>query len=270
MKKIKVGIIGCGTIGSALACALIREFRPRTSLSFLCDAHPERAAKLKQQLSPKAKVVSISQIIQRSDLIIEAASAVVSASVAREALKKNKQVLIMSVGGLLKEHHWKPLLNKSRGKLWIPSGAIAGIDGLLAAREKGISRVTLITRKPPAGLHQAPYFLKKKFPVLKGHQAVRVFRGSAQQAVHDFPQNINVAAILSLAGIGAQRTRVEIWTSSAYRVNQHEVTIEGKFGKIQSVTHNIPSKNNPKTSALAIFSAIATLRKIFSSVQIGS
>ena len=159
---------------------------------------------------------------------------------------------------------------KKCGKIWIPSGAVAGIDGLLAAREKGIHGVRLITKKPPASLKQAPYFRKRKFPSLSGKQTKRVFRGTAAQAVKAFPQNINVSAVLSLAGLGAKKTQVEIWTSRAFRYNQHEVIIEGPFGKIRTVTMNLPSEENPKTSALAIFSAMATLRKIFSTIQIGS
>jgi len=270
MKKTKVGIIGCGTIGSALARVLSHEFCERVRLSYLCDAHEDRAVKLKRELPCSVKTLPMNRLIDCSDLIVEAASAEVSAYVAKRALEEHKQVLVMSVGGLIEKNQWTPLLSRSRGKLWIPSGAIAGIDGLIAAREKAIRHVTLVTRKPPQSLREAPYFRRKKFPKLRGRKAVCVFRGTAKEAVKAFPQNINVAAVLSLAGVGARRTRVQIWTSHAYRFNQHEVIIEGTFGKIQSVTQNIPSEHNPKTSALAIFSAIATLRKIFSSLQVGS
>ena len=117
----------------------------------------------------------------------------------------------------------------------------------------------------------AAFFLKKKFPVLKTlTQEKRVFRGVAAEAIEHFPQNINVAAVLSLAGIGPDRTEVEIWTSRAYKGNRHEILVEGDFGTFKTVTQNKSAPGNPKTSYLAILSAIATLKKAFASVRVGT
>ncbi len=270
MKKIKVGIIGCGTIGSALAKILSREFRSRAVLTCLCDHQKEKAGRLAGAFPGKIRVVSLERLIRDCDLVIESASAAVSGRIAKECLAHNKNVLIMSVGGLLSDGDFARLLKRSRGKLWIPSGAVAGVDALLAAREAKLWRVTLITTKPAAVLAQAPYFRTRKFPALRGRQSRCVFKGSAREAVRAFPQNINVAAVLSLAGIGAVRTRVEIWASRAAHTNRHEVVIEGEFGKMRALTENTPSPTNPKTSYLAILSAVATLRRIFSPLQIGT
>lgn len=266
MRKIKVGIIGCGTIGTALAKALSHEFRHEAELAYLCDRRPDKADRLRKILSRKIRIVSIERLIQQSDLVIEAASAKVSAEIAKKALRQGKDVLIMSVGGL------SPLTpgGRGRGKLWIPSGALAGLDGLLAAREGRLRRVKLVTTKPPATLREAPYFKRRKFPALNGAKARCLFRGTALQAVRAFPQNINVAAALSLAGLGPRRTHVEIWTSPFVRTNRHEIWVEGDFGRIRTTAENVPSPENPKTSHLAVLSARATLRKIFSSVHIGT
>ena len=223
-----------------------------------------------QKIRRRVPVVSMNRLIAGSDLVIEAASAAVSGLVAQKSLKRGKQVLIMSVGGLPAQKGLRVLLKKSRGKLWVPSGAVAGVDGLLAAAESGIRRVRLVTRKPPDSLREAPYFRSRKFPRLHGDKPVCIFKGAALQAVKAFPQNINVAAVLSLAGTGPRKTQVEIWTARSYRTNQHEVVIESKAGKIRTVTENVPSPANPKTSALAYYSAIATLRKIFSSLRLGT
>ena len=270
MAKIKVGIIGCGTIGSAIAKSVLNIFSDRATLDFLCDHTPERAIRLRQKLGSKTAIVTIETLIRRSDFIVEAASASVSGEIARQSLREGKEVLIMSVGGLLAGRGLPQFTSQNKGRLWIPSGAIAGVDGLLAACEGGIRSVKLITRKPPAGLRDAPYFLIQKFPELKGRKEYCVFKGNAKAAVKAFPQNINVAAVLSLAGIGPAKTKVEIWTSRAYQRNQHEIILEGRSGRIHSVTQNLPSNENPKTSALAIYSAIATLRKIFSRIRIGT
>ena len=165
---------------------------------------------------------------------------------------------------------WLRFSKKSRGKIWIPSGALAGIDGLLAAGEGKIRSVTLVTEKPPQSLSEAPYFRRHPFPEIRGNRFYCLFRGNALQAVRGFPQNINVAAILSLAGLGPKKTRVQIWTSNRFRSNRHRLLIEGDFGRIETVTENIPSRENPKTSALAVHSAVACLRRIFSSVRIGT
>ena len=270
MKKIKVGIIGCGTIGSALAKILSREFRSRAVLACLCDRQKQKAQRLARTLSAKIRIVPLEQLIRQCDLVIEAASAAVSARIARESLARHKHALIMSVGGLLSDGNFMRALKRSRGKLWIPSGAVAGVDALLAAREAKLRRVTLITTKPASALAQAPYFRTRKFPALHGGKSRCIFKGSAREAVRGFPQNINVAAILSLAGIGASRTHVEIWASRAARMNRHEVVIEGDFGKMRALTENVSSPGNPKTSYLAVLSAAATLRRIFSPLQLGT
>ena len=270
MKKLTVGLIGCGTIGSSLALILKKEFPKTVHLRYLCDHHSEKAAVLQKSLKSEVSIVSSSVLIRRSDLIIEAASSLISGKVALESLRLGKQALIMSVGGLVEEKIYRQLEKIKHGKLWIPSGAIAGVDGLLAANTGKVKRVRLVTRKPPAGLETASYFKTHSFPKLSGSKEVCVFRGKASEAVKAFPQNINVSAVLSLAGLGAKRTEVEIWTALHYKVNQHEVFIESDSGIIESVTRNVPAKENPKTSQLAIRSAHALLRKIFSNIGIGT
>ena len=265
MAKVKVGIIGCGAIGSALAKMIEHRFNREAELSYLCDHHPPKAASLQKKLKVKTRVLGSFKLIQKSDLIIEAASAYVSGAIAYEALAQGKDILVLSVGGLLGGK-----LRSKKGRLWIPSGAIAGVDALLAAKEAGLQSVRLVTRKPPAGLSEAPYFKKKKFPILKGAKEYCVFKGNALQAVRNFPQNINVAALLSMAGLGPKKTQVEIWTSKAYRLNQHEVTIVSAAGEVRTVSRNVPFPENPKTSALAAYSAAALLRKIFSSIRAGT
>ncbi|MFA7000683.1 MAG: aspartate dehydrogenase domain-containing protein [Candidatus Omnitrophota bacterium] len=270
MKTIKVGIIGCGVIGSAVAQAVGERFPRSIRVTYLCDHNKERALWLRSVLGRNVKILTAVQLIRLSDVVVEAASGSISASVARQALQLGKRILIMSVVGLLEIKNWSELIKKSRGRVWIPSGAITGVDGLIAASQARVRKVQLVTRKPPQGLQGAPYFLKHRFPVLKGVEEKRVFRGTALAAAKAFPQNINVAAVLSLAGIGPKKTMVEIWTSRAYRSNRHEVSVEGDFGKMQTVTTNIPSPKNPKTSYLAVLSAIASLKEMVSSLQSGT
>ncbi|MBI3317244.1 MAG: DUF108 domain-containing protein [Candidatus Omnitrophica bacterium] len=265
--KIKVGIIGCGAIGTGLAILIQKKFRAFISLRYLCDHHLPKALELKKRLGLRARVVSLTELIRRSDFIFEAASAEISGSVAKKVLQLGKTALVMSVGGLLREKNLARYA--AEGRLIIPSGAIAGVDGLLAGREGVLRKVRLITRKPRLVLENAPYFKGKKFPSI-AKRPVCLFRGSAARAVSGFPQNINVAAVLSLAGLGAVKTEVEIWTAHDSQINEHEILLEGDFGRIRVICENIPSPENPKTSRLAILSAAAALRKYLSSVRIGT
>lgn len=270
MKKLKVGLIGCGAIGKAIANFLTREFSHRVQIAYVCEHQTQKIEQLCKKLKIKPHAETLQGLVRKSDFIIEAAGIQAAGEAAALALRLNKQMMVMSAGGLITDGAWLREVKESRGNLWVPSGAVAGLDGLLAAREAGLTTVRLITRKPPAALQEADYFKKKPFPKLRGAKQVCVYRGSAKCAVKDFPQNINVAAVLSLAGFGAVKTRVEIWTSRGYRGNHHEVQIKSASGEMSIHLKNRPSFENPKTSALAFYSAMALLRRIFSSVRIGT
>jgi len=270
MKKKVVGIIGCGVIGSALAKVIATEFKQQADLKYLNDLHHDRVAKIIKKIPGKARFSNFKELIRKSDLIIECASAAVAPTVVCEGLKLNKQVIVLSSGGLVQAPEIFRLLKRTKGKLWIPTGAIAGVDALLAAREAGLKSVTLKIGKSPQGLCEAPFFKDRPFPKLKKNEEVCVFRGNAIEAVKCFPKNVNVSAVLSLAGIGVRRTRVEVWTSEKYVQNQHEILISAKSGTLHFTIKNVPSKLNPKTSALAIYSVIALVRKYFSPLKIGT
>jgi aspartate dehydrogenase len=270
IKKIKVGIVGCGAIGSGLAKAITLKFKKEAQLVALCDINKDKARKLAGSLKVKIEAVSLDSLIKKSDFIIEAASKEISATVAKKAIVKGKDVLIMSVGGLLKNLQLFRLARKNNCKIYIPSGALCGIDGVKAASIGRISKVTLTSKKPPAGFSNAPYVIKNKINLNFLNKETLIFEGSAEEAVEGFPQNINVAAVLSLAGIGAKNTKVKIIASPGKNVNSHEIEAEGEFGRLIARTDNIPSPGNPKTSYLAILSAMATLKNVFSPVKIGT
>ncbi len=270
MSKLKVGIIGCGAIGTEIAKACQGRLKDKIGLAGICDIDESKTRALNKALAKNVPVLNLEDIIKNSGLIVEAASAAMSASVLEKCIDAGRDCLMMSVGGLLGREE---LLQKAKEKsirVYIPSGAICGIDGLKSASIGKIDSVTLTTRKPPKGLAGAPYLKEKNIDVLSIKEEKTIFEGSAEEAVKGFPQNVNVSAVLSLAGVGAKKTRVKIVTSPAYTANIHEIEIAGEFGRIVTRSENLPSKANPKTSALAIFSAIATLEGIASSVRIGT
>ena len=268
---IQIGIVGCGTIGFAFAKAVLKKFSGKARLKYLADHHPEQIAKLRKQLKSKTfQAVSISDLIRRSDFIIEAASVKASEEIVPLVLRANKKILVLSVGGILKIKNLSALLRRSKGQVYIPSGGVAGIDSVLGAKNGGIKSVQITTRKPLKSLKTSPFFLKKGLQAEKIKKPTLIFEGNALAAIQNFPENVNVAATLSLAGTGPKKTKVQIYTSPTYQYNMHEIEVHSGYGRILTHVTNLPSKENPKTSALAIGSAIATLEKILSPLKIGT
>lgn len=267
---IKVGIIGCGTIGGIIADAAVNRFSDAVKLAGVCDVDKEKARRLLERVKTDAIILSRKKLIERCDLIIEAASGSVSYEIAREAIEAGKDVMIMSTGGLLGRPDIFELAGKKGAKIYLPSGAVCGLDGVKSAMMANVRSVVLTTRKPPHGLEGAPYILKKKIDLKSIKKETVIFEGSAEDAVKGFPKNVNVSATLSMCGIGAEKTRVRIITSPDFKSNSHEIVAEGDFGRLRAVTENVPSPNNPKTSYLAALSAIATLRDIITSGVIGN
>lgn len=268
---IRVGIIGCGAIGSALAKAIDRKFSRVARLAFVSDLHPEKIKALQKKLeSAHFRALGTDQLIARSDFVIEAASQKAARDVIPKALRRGKSILVLSVGGILEVRNLSALLRKSKGSVFVPSGAVGGIDAVLAAHTGKIRKVQITTRKPVRGLLGAPYFFKKKLRLKSLRKPTLIFQGTAEQAIRYFPQNVNVAATLSLAGIGPQKTKVRLFVSPTYRTNSHEIEVKSSYGNMKFQVHNVPSRENPKTSALAVGSAIAALEKIFARLKVGT
>jgi aspartate dehydrogenase len=267
----RVGVVGCGAIGLRIARSLTRDFSKAVRLSAIYDIDLNKARALSERLGKKNIVAkNLLGLIRRSDFIVEASSAEVSADIARQALKHRRDCLVMSVGGLLNAADIFDLAKKKNCSLYIPSGALCGIDGVKAHRLAGIKKITLITRKPAQALKGSPYVIKNRMDLDCLSAETEIFEGSAKDAVLAFPQNINVSATLSMAGIGREKTKVRIVCSPGSSVNIHEIEIESTAGKSFIRCENNPSPDNPKTSYLAIASAMATLKQIFEPVKIGT
>lgn len=272
MHKLKVGIVGCGAIGSSLAKAVIGNLSKQAKLSALYDLDKSKASGLAARLGSKSLAVScLKDLIRKSDLVVESASASSSFDIAKSALLLKKNIMVMSVGGIAEGFNiLSKLAAKNNCKVYIPSGAISGIDSLKAAGIGGIKKVTLTTTKNPLAFKGVKYVEAKKINLGKINRETVLFSGCAKDAVKYFPQNINVAAVLSLAGIGANKTKVRVIASPKVSKNVHEILIESAAANISTRTENILHPDNPKTSYLAVLSAIATLKGILEPVKIGT
>jgi aspartate dehydrogenase len=267
---MKIALIGCGSIGTIIAQA-ITENRIDVELKYVYDIDTKKALEFAKKFHTEYK--DFDEILKEDlDLILEAASQDAVRTLIPKALKAKKNVMIMSTGALVDEkllEGIKEIADKNNLKVYLPSGAIVGLDGIKSASNE-IDSVTLKTTKPPKSLEGAPFFEKYHVSLNEIKRQTIVYEGPAEEAVKLFPSNVNVAASLSLAGIGPKRTKVQIIVDPNIKSNIHEIIAEGKFGVLKTRTENIPSPSNPKTSYLAALSAIATLKKITESIQIGT
>ncbi len=271
MKKLKIGLVGCGAIGTGLVEKITTQLSSKVTVAYLCDADEKKARLLKQKSKRRgAQIVPLKELVKKSDIVIEAASAAISAAVARAGLKANKKVIIMSIGGLLACDDLTALLKKTKGELILPSGALAGLDAICAAQAATITSATLTTSKPVKGLMGAPYFAAKGIDLGAIKEPTVVFEGNAEEAIGYFPQNINVAVLLSFATLGPKNVKVKIITAPHFTKNCHRLEVTGDFGTITTTTENVPSPDNPKTSYLAVLSAFATLKKTLAPFKIGT
>jgi len=210
---------------------------------------------------------------EKIQLVIEAASQDAVRQYAVKTLYKGKDLMIMSTGALLDDDLFKEIskIAKEKGKkVYLPSGAIVGLDNIKAAAVRFVDEVMLVTRKPPRSFEGAPLVEERGIDLSKLDNPLLLFEGSAREAVKLFPKNVNVSASLSLAVIGPDRTKVRIIADPQAENITHEIHVRGEFGEIMTRTVNRPFPDNPKTSYIAALSAIATLRKISGNIIVGT
>ncbi len=245
-------------------------------LGWVYDIHQKESSELVNVLKTKPEIATeIIEIFSDKciNLIIEAASQTAVEQYSLRALRSGKNLLIMSVGALAN----KMLLERVRSeatrrgcKVYIPSGAVLGIDGVKAAKLDEIHEAILTTRKPPAALRYSEY-LKKHYTRIDGLKRPKVvFDGTARRAVKAFPASVNVAATLSLVGIGFDKTRVRIILDPKIKQNRHKIYIRSKAGEFVAETRNVPFSDKPRTSYLAALSAIRTLKNISEIFNVGT
>jgi aspartate dehydrogenase len=258
---LKVGIVGMGVIGTHIARAL-DEGIPGVALAGVTVRDAAKAAGF--------TALPLESLILQSDLVVEAATQTALRDFAPAVLGAGKHLMVLSVGGLVGAlEEWSRLAEKHGCRILVPSGAIAGLDGMKGAREGGISAVTMETRKPPRGLAGAPWIEERKIDLDAITKETLIFEGPATEAVKAFPANVNVVAAVSLASVGPEKTRIKIFAVPGLPRNQHRVTVEGEFGRLVVEVENVPSEN-PRTGKLSYLSAIAMLRELGASVQIGN
>ncbi len=276
---LRVGVVGCGAIGTEICNAIDSKEELGMELKLLIDNHPERIEALVTKLSKRPAITisgskDLTASLDAVDLLIECASQEAVREFVIPALNAGKDVMILSVGALIcYEGLFDEIVRIARRnscRVYIPSGAIAGIDGLKSGAIGGIHTVELTTRKPPQGFEGNKYVKEQGIVLSRIDKEQILFVGSAREAVKHFPENVNVAASLSIAGIGPESTKVKIVADPGATENVHEIEVIGEFGRMFVRVENVPSPSNPRTSHLAALSAIATLKGIAYPLRIGT
>jgi aspartate dehydrogenase len=258
---IRVGIVGMGVIGTHIAKAIDNGI-PGVALAGVAVRSPTRAGGY--------PAYALDDLIGRSDLIVEAATQAALLELGPAVLDAGVDLMVLSVGALVGVlDDWAARAERHACRILVPSGAIAGLDGMKGAREGAITSVTMETRKPPRGLAGAPWIEERGIDLDAIREETLIFEGPASRAVKAFPANVNVVAALSLAGIGPEKTRIRIFAVPGQARNQHRIAIEGEFGRLAIEIENVPSEN-PRTGVLSYLSAIAMLRELGAAVRVGT
>ena len=266
---LKVAIAGLGAIGQALAAKLGAGVVPGVELVAVSVRDAARGQALLDRLGSRAAILPLDRLAAAADLVVECLPAAAVPELVTSVLRAGKRVMVLSVGVLLSRPELMALAQRHRGQIIVPTGALIGLDAVTAAAEGEIESVRIVTRKPPKGLLGAPYLVENGIDISGLTEAKRVFNGTAREAAKGFPANLNVAAALSLAGIGPDRTAQEIWADPAMTRNRHEVSVVSDSALMQMVIENIPSEN-PKTGRITALSVIAALRKINAPLRVGT
>jgi aspartate dehydrogenase len=268
---LKIGILGVGAIGQTIATAIDQK-QLSAELVAVSDQDRARADALSAELAAHPAVVSLEDMLDRVDLAVEAASQAALADFVPKALERGRDMLIMSVGGLLGREEWFRQAEEKGCRIYVPSGAIAGLDGIKSASIGRIESATLTSRKPIAALRGSKYVVDRGLQLDSFKQETVIFEGLAEEAAHAFPTTSNVAASLRLAVNPAVPVpvRVRVVAVPGGEKNVHEIRVEGEFGRLAVTVENVPSKNNPRTSQLAAYSAIATLKNLTRSLRVGT
>ena len=265
---LRVAVAGLGAIGFRVAEALDRGI-PGCVLAAVSANDRAKATKRLAHLARPVPVVSLGELEPSADIVVECAPAKVLAEIAEPFLRAGKVVIVLSAGALLVNEHLIGLARQCGGQIVVPTGALLGLDAVTAAAEGEIRSVRMVTRKPVRGLAGAPYLAEHNIRIEDITEPVRIFSGTPREAAVGFPANLNVAVALSLAGIGADRTTLDIWADPLLERNVHRIEVDADSASFSMSIENVPS-DNPKTGRITALSVISYLRKLGAPLRVGS
>jgi len=266
---LSVGIIGLGTIGNVVAKALddgIGGMR----LAAIASGRRDKAIASIAKLSEQVDLLTIDEVAERCDIIVDCAPKAVFRELAMATLSRGRILVTVSGAGILANEDIEDVARQNGGRLILATGALLGLDAVRAATEGTIHSVRMITRKPPNALRDAPHIIDNNISLDRLNGAIQVFEGSAREGAKAFPANVNVAAALGLAGIGADATQLEVWADPHLDRNTHSIEVDADSAKFTLQIENVQSESNPGTGKITALSVIACLRGMTAPMKVGS
>lgn len=266
----KVGLAGLGTIGLQVARALDAGDIPGLTLVAVTSGSKDKAARNVASFRNPPVVVGPDELALMSDIIVECVPKAAFLSIANAALQQACTLVTVSGAAILAHPEIVSLAEKHGGRIVLATGALLGLDAIRAAAEGEIHDVRMVTRKPPKSLRGAPYLEQNDIDVMSFNSATQVFSGTAAEGAIGFPSNVNVAAAVGLAGIGADRTSLEIWCDPALQRNTHTIHVNADSAGFTMTIENVPTEENPGTGKITALSVIAALRAETAILRVGS
>jgi aspartate dehydrogenase len=268
--EIKLGIGGLGAIGLAVAKRIDAGAVPGISLAAVAVRDADKARNTLATFRSDPRLVTLAGLASAADVVLECLPSAQFGAIAEPAIRSGRIFMPLSVGALLNHMPLIDLARETGARIIVPTGALLGLDAVRAAAEGKITSARIITRKPPKGLAGAPLLVERSINVDDIKEPLRVFEGTAREAIAGFPANVNVAVALSLAGIGPDQTRIEIWADPGVTRNTHTVMLKSDSSDLTMTVENIPSEENPRTGRITGLSVLAALRRLTAPLVIGS
>jgi aspartate dehydrogenase len=268
---LRVGIAGFGNVGRKVAAALTAGKVLGAQLVAAAARDLDKAKAAAATLSPAPLIVPLHELAQHCDVVCECATSASFPEIARATLAAGKDLICVSAGGFIDIPDIEELARQSGAVVQIASGAMPGLDIVRSAAQGNLRSVHLKARIKPASLANEPYVLGlgHRFAETPPAEPIRVFDGTAREAARHFPRHLNVAVSLSLAGLGFERTRIELWVDPSIPGAIHQLEIEADEINLTMISRNFPSEN-PKTSRIVAPSVLAALKERVAPIRVGS
>jgi len=265
---LRVGLAGLGAVGLEVARRLIAGV-PGLTLAAVAVRDANKARRALPQVGDSIVVCKATELADDCDVVVECLPPAQFREVAISAIDKGRLFMPLSVAQLLQNGDLIERAKDKGARILVPTGALIGFDAVRAVAEGSIRSVDMVTRKPPAGLEGAPYLRERGISVSGLTAPLKVFDGTAREGARGFPTNVNVAAALSLAGIGPDRTHLEIWADPTVTMNTHSITVDADTARFSMTIENVPSEN-PRTGKVVALSTVAALRALVSELKVGT
>jgi aspartate dehydrogenase len=265
---LRVGLAGLGAVNGEVARRLAAGI-PGLALAAVSMRDLDKAKRIVPQIGDGIPARKPEELAEICDVVVEALPPPPFRATAESAIDRGRIFMPLSVGRLLENWDLVARAKEKGARIVVPTGALLGLDAVRAAAEGEVRSIKMVTRKPPNGLEGAPYLVEKNISLKNLDKPLKVFDGSAREGARGFPANVNVAAALSLAGIGPDRTRLEIWADPTLTRNTHHIEVDADTARFSMSIEGVPSEN-PRTGRIVALSTIATLRGLVSELKVGT